>query len=91
MAGRLQCPCVTKVEEIKAAIDRLSFQERCELNTLLHPDPDDEWDKQMRADAEPGGKLHRLMVEAEAEERKGALRDFPGPQQKCSLRTSVAH
>jgi hypothetical protein len=69
--------CMTKVEEIKAAIDKLSFQERCELNALLNPLPDDEWDKQMRADAEVGGKLHKLMVEAETEARGGELRHFP--------------
>lgn len=68
---------MTKVEEIKAAIDRLSFQERCELNALLNPLPDDEWDKQMRADSEPGGKLHKLMLKAKAEAARCDLRDFP--------------
>ena len=62
---------MTTVEEIKAAIDKLSFEERCELNALLNPLPDDEWDKQMRADAEPGGKLHKLMIEAEADAAAG--------------------
>ena len=70
------------VEEIKAAIDQLSFQERCELNALLNPLPDDEWDKQMRADSEPGGKLHKLMLEAEADAKLGRLRDFPQPKGK---------
>lgn len=69
--------CMTKVEEIKAEIDKLSLRERCELDALLNPLPDDEWDKQMRADAEPGGKLHRLMVQAEDEAKAGQLRDFP--------------
>jgi hypothetical protein len=68
---------MTKVEEIKAEIDKLSFQERCELSALLNPLPDDEWDKQMRADAEPGGKLHQLMLEAEAAAETGEWRDFP--------------
>jgi hypothetical protein len=68
---------MTKVEEIKAEIDKLSFQERCELSALLNPLPDDEWDKQMRADAEPGGKLHKLMLEAEAAAETGEWRDFP--------------
>ena len=74
--------CMTKVEAIKAEIDKLSFQERCELNALLNPLSDDEWDKQMRADAEPGGKLHKLMLEAEAEEKQGQWRDFPTPRRK---------
>ncbi len=70
---------VTTVEEIKAAIEKLSFQERCELIALLNPLPDDEWDQQMRADAEPGGKLHKLMLGAEAEAKAGDLREFPKP------------
>jgi len=52
---------MSTVAEIKAAID-LSPQERCELEPLLHPFHDDEWDRQMRADSEPGGKLHDLML-----------------------------
>jgi hypothetical protein len=36
-------------------------EKRCELETLLHLWPDDDWDRQMQADAEPGGKLHQMM------------------------------
>ena len=68
---------MSHVEEIKAAIDQLSFQERCELHALLNPEPDDEWDKQMAADAKPGGKLHKLMMEAKEDARAGRLLDFP--------------
>jgi len=70
---------MNRVEEIKAQIDQLSFQERCELDALLNPEPDDEWDAQMRADAEPGGKLHKLILEAEEDEKAGRMRDFPQP------------
>ncbi|MBA2272044.1 MAG: hypothetical protein H0W20_15835 [Chthoniobacterales bacterium] len=73
---------MSTVEEIKTAIDRLSPRERCELNALLHPFDDDEWDKQMRADAEPGGKLHKLMLEADAEAKAGRLREFPTPREE---------
>jgi len=52
---------MSTVAEIKSAIDRLSPQERCELEALLHPWADDPWDRQMAADAEPGGKLHDLI------------------------------
>ena len=38
---------MSRVEEIKAQIDALSWQERCELNALLQNWPDDEWDRQM--------------------------------------------
>jgi hypothetical protein len=71
---------MTKVEEIKAEIDKLSFQERCELNALLNPLPDDEWDKQMRADAE-AGKLEWMMEEAERCEREKTARQFPRPRE----------
>jgi hypothetical protein len=72
--------CMTKVQEIKATIDKLSFQERCELNALLNPLLDDEWDEQMRADTEAEGKLHKLMRQAEAQ--KDELREFPTPRRK---------
>jgi hypothetical protein len=71
---------MTKVEEIKAAIDGLSFQERCELNALLNPVPDDEWDKQMREDAE-AGKLDWMLEEAARCEREKTGREFPRPRE----------
>jgi hypothetical protein len=52
---------MSTVAEIKAAIDQLSTQERCELEALLHPWAEEDWDRQMAADAEPGGKLHEMM------------------------------
>ena len=55
---------MSTVAEIKAAIDQLSPQERCELEALLHPFEDDDWDRQMKRDAAPGGKLHKLMEES---------------------------
>ena len=73
-------PDVSRVEQIKAAIEQLSFEERCELNALLNPLPDDDWDKQMSADADAGGKLARLGAEAEKEAAAGILHDFPRPQ-----------
>ena len=63
--------------EIKAAIDRLTPQERCELEALLHPWPDDEWDRQMATDAQPGGKLDRLLNQSKHSAKNGNLRDFP--------------
>jgi hypothetical protein len=34
---------MSTVAEIKRAIEKLSPQERCELEALLHPWPDDDW------------------------------------------------
>jgi hypothetical protein len=67
---------MSTVAEIKAAIDQLSLQERCELEALLHPFEDDAWDRQMKRDAEPGGKLHGLMLLSEAEAKAGKLIDL---------------
>jgi hypothetical protein len=46
---------MSRVEEIKAAIDQLTPQERCELVALLNPVEEDDWDREMKKDAEPGG------------------------------------
>jgi hypothetical protein len=73
---------MSTVAEIKAAIDQLSPQERCELETLLHPWADDEWDRQMAADAEPGGKLHELMSASRSNAQIGRLMDFPSDGSK---------
>jgi hypothetical protein len=58
------------VAEIKAAIDHLSPEERCELEALLHPFGDDDWDRQMKRDA-AAGKFDELHREAEAEHADG--------------------
>jgi hypothetical protein len=68
---------MSKVAEIKRAIDKLSLQERCELEALLHPWPDDDWDRQMQGDAEPGGKLHEMMSASRKNAQTGKLMDFP--------------
>jgi hypothetical protein len=70
---------VRRVEEIKAPIDRLSPEERCELAALLNPIEEDDWDRQMKKDAEPGEKLHRLMEAANKEYKKGKSLPFPKP------------
>ena len=69
---------MSTVAEIKAAIPSLTLAEREDIARYLHDWTDDDWDRQMAADAEPGGKLHRLMEQAEAEAKAGKLRDFPG-------------
>lgn len=69
---------MSTVAEIKAAIDQLSPQERCELEALLHPWDEDEWDRQMAVDSEEGGKLHKLMCMS-LNLADGKLMDFPLP------------
>ena len=63
---------VSTVAEIKKAIARLSPQEYCELMAELFPHEDDEWDKQMKADAE-AGRLDFIDREVEQAKREGTL------------------
>ena len=61
---------MSTVAEIFNAIKELSLQERCELEALLHPFEDDDWDRQMKRDA-AAGKFDGLHREAEAEHAAG--------------------
>jgi hypothetical protein len=70
---------MSRVEEIKAAIDQLSPEERCELAALLNPTEEDDWDRQMKKDADPEQKLHRLMEAANNEYKQGKSLPFPKP------------
>jgi hypothetical protein len=73
---------MSTVAEIKRALDKLSPQERCQLKALLRPWPDDDRDRQMQADAEPGGELHDIMSASRKDAQAGALMDFPVREQK---------
>jgi hypothetical protein len=70
---------MSRVEEIKAVIDQLSPEERCELAALLNPVEEDNWDRQMNNDAEPGGKLDRIKEAANKEYQQGQTLPFPKP------------
>ena len=48
---------------------------------LLNPVPDDDWDRQMQADA-AAGKFDELKEEAKQERKAGVLREFPTPGKK---------
>ncbi|MBC8245071.1 MAG: hypothetical protein H8E20_11815 [Verrucomicrobia bacterium] len=66
------------MEEIKAAIDELSAEERARLLTQIDPAMDDDWDREMKSDA-AAGKLDFIIEQAEAERKMGTLREFPQP------------
>jgi hypothetical protein len=70
---------MSRVQEIKAAIEQLTPEERCELAALLNPVEEDDWDRQMKKDAEPGKKLHRVMEAANEEYKQGKSLPFPEP------------
>ena len=64
---------MSTVAEIKEAIAKLSPREYCELMAELYPRlPDDDWDKQMKADA-AAGKFDFIDRNVEKARRDGKL------------------
>jgi hypothetical protein len=61
---------MTSLVEIKAAIDRLSPREYCELMSMLRPSADDGWDRQIAADL-AAGRLDGLIANSKAEIEAG--------------------
>lgn len=59
------------VDQIKTAIEQLSFEERAELAAWLHGWKDDEWDEQMKRDV-AAGKLDHILREVDEDIRAGA-------------------
>jgi hypothetical protein len=64
------------VEQIKDAIEQLSFEERAELAAWLHGWQDDEWDEQIKRDVAAGG-LDHILREVDEDIRAGTLREMP--------------
>ena len=64
---------MTTLPEIKAAIEKLSPRDYAELMAMLHPPFDDDWDRQMMADA-TAGRLDHLVEEARADLAAGRCR-----------------
>jgi hypothetical protein len=64
------------VEQIKAAIEQLSFEERAELAAWFHGWKNDEWDEQMKRDVAEG-RLDDVLREVEDDIAAGRLRDMP--------------
>ena len=64
------------VEQIKTAIEQLSFEERAQLAAWLHGWKDDDWDEQMKRDVAEG-RLDDVLREVEDDIGAGRLRDMP--------------
>lgn len=64
-----------KLEELEAAIQSLSAEERVELNRRLYGWVDDEWDRQMAGDVQQG-RLDEIMARAEADLEAGRWREL---------------
>ncbi len=68
---------MSTVAEIKEAIAKLSPQEYCELMAELYPRmPDDEWDKQMKADV-AAGKFDEMNRRALEDHQAGLTEKWP--------------
>ncbi|HTY23293.1 MAG TPA: hypothetical protein VMC85_09200 [Desulfomonilaceae bacterium] len=65
------------VAELKEAIDNLNFEERAQLEAILHPYNPDEWDKQMEKDLSADGRLAWLVKEVDEDIKAGKLQDMP--------------
>lgn len=62
--------------EIREEVLKLSEKAKAELRALLHDPADDEWDKQMKADA-AAGRLDALLAEVDADVAAGRVREMP--------------
>lgn len=71
---------MSTVEEIERAIEQLPARDVTRLAGWLLQRDNEEWDRQMNADAE-AGRLDFLFKEAAVERAAGQLRDWP-PGQK---------
>jgi hypothetical protein len=72
------------IEQIKAAIEQLSLEERAELAAWLHGWKDDEWDEQMKHDI-ASGKFDAVLREVDDDVRAGRLRDMPRPPERIGV------
>ncbi len=64
------------VEEIKNAIEQLSFEQRAELAAWLHGWKDDCWDEEIKRDI-AAGKLDHILREVEDDIRADRLSEMP--------------
>ena len=64
------------IEQIKEAIEQLSFEERAELAAWLHGWKDDEWDEQMKRDI-ADWKFDAVIREVDEDIRAGRFSDMP--------------
>ena len=62
--------------ELKEEVMKLTVEQKAELAALLHGWEDDDWDRQMKADAE-AGVFDGMVAEAKAEYAAGRTRPLP--------------
>ena len=64
------------IEEIKAAIPKLTLEERAEVARVLHCWEDDDWDQQIREDLAKG-KLNELLTRIDDDVNVGKFSPLP--------------
>jgi hypothetical protein len=67
---------MSTLQEIKAAIPKLTLEERAEVARCLHGWTDDEWDDQMKRDL-AAGKLDPLLKKVDADIDGGQFSELP--------------
>jgi hypothetical protein len=67
---------MSTVQEIMQAIVKLTPDERAELDHLLYHQEDDDWDRQMIADAK-AGKLDFMVSRSPGSHQKGRASRLP--------------
>ena len=67
---------MSTVQEIKAAIPKLSLEERAEVARCLHVWQDDDWDEQLKRDL-AAGKLAKLLAKVDDDIARGNLSKLP--------------
>jgi hypothetical protein len=67
---------MSTLQEIKAAIPKLTLEERAEVARCLHGWEDDDWDKQMKSDL-AAGKLDGLLKKVDAGIDCGNFSEMP--------------
>jgi hypothetical protein len=67
---------MSTVDEIKAAIGKLSLSERAEVARFVHGWTDDAWDEQIKDDFD-AGKLDAILRDVRDDIRAGRLEDGP--------------
>jgi len=68
---------MSTVQEIQAAIEKLSLSERGRLAKWFNGWEDDDWDAQMAADFGAGGRYERVPDRVKEEIKRGPLSDLP--------------
>ena len=66
---------MSKIEELKTDIERLSSEEAAELFRWLSEREWESWDKEMEADSQ-AGRLDFLVREARQEKNRGTLKEL---------------